>query len=203
VLAVISANILVFSITAFFVPSGVAYQGLMAGLPAEQANLEGTIVGVENYTIESLGDLSSALDGIGPGKGITIRTRVDTGDGFDERVFSLTTVEEPNATDSDKGFIGILGVSQDFGLRDGVTFPGLVYFFTGRSPDFFGLLFFLFLINLGVGAFNLLPLGPLDGGRMWRIVLDRFIPRHSKRIMNSLSWVLLLVLLLNFALALT
>ncbi len=203
VLAVISANILVFSITAFFIPSGVAYQGLMAGFPAEKANLTGTIVGMENYTIGSLGDLSSALDDIGPGRLIRIRTVVDIGSGSEERLFRLTTVEEPNATDSGKGFIGILGVSQDFGLRDGVASPELVYFFTGRSPDFFGLLFFLFLINLGVGAFNLLPLGPLDGGRMWRIVLDRLIPRHSKRVMNGLSWALLFVLLLNFAIALT
>ncbi len=203
VLAVISANILVFSITTFFVPAGVTYQGLMAGFPAEQANLTGTIVGIENYTIESLGDLSFALEDIGPGREIEIRTRMDTGSGFEEKSFWLTTVEEPNATEPGKGFIGILGVSQDFGLKEGVASPELVYFFTGRSPDFFGLLFFLFLINLGVGAFNLLPLGPLDGGRMWRIVLDRLIPRHSKRVMNGLSWALLFVLLLNFAIALT
>lgn len=203
VLAVVSANILVFSITTFFVPAGVAYQGLMAGFPAEQANLTGTIVGIENYTIESLGDLSSALEDIGPGRDIEIRTRVDTGSGSGERSFRLTTVEEPDATESGKGYIGISMVSQNFGLKEGVTSPELVYFFTGRSPDFFGLLFFLFLINLGVGAFNLLPLGPLDGGRMWKIVLDRLIPRHSKRVMNSLSWVLLFVLLLNFAVALT
>ena len=203
VLAVISANILVFSITTFFVPAGVTYQGLMAGFPAEQANLTGTIVGIENYTIESLGDLSFALEDIGPGREIEIRTRMDTGSGFEEKSFWLTTAEEPNATEPGKGFIGILGVSQDFGLKEGVASPELVYFFTGRSPDFFGLLFFLFLINLGVGAFNLLPLGPLDGGRMWRIVLDRLIPRHSKRVMNGLSWALLFVLLLNFAIALT
>jgi membrane-associated protease RseP (regulator of RpoE activity) len=203
VLAVISANILVFSITTFFVPAGVSYQGLMAGFPAEQANLTGTIVGIDNYTIESLEDLSSALEDIGPGKWITVRTRVDTGSGSTERLFSLTTAEEPNATGSGKGFIGISSVSQDFELREGVASPELVYFFTGRSPDFFGLLFFLFLINLGVGAFNLLPLGPLDGGRMWKIVLDKIIPRHSKIVMNGLGWVLLFVLMLNFALALT
>ncbi len=63
-----------------------------------------------------------------------------------------------------------------------------------------GLLFFLFLINLGVGAFNLLPLGPLDGGRMWKVVLDRYIPKHSKNIFKVLSYITLLVILFNFAL---
>ena len=56
-----------------------------------------------------------------------------TGSGYEERLFSLTTVEEPNATGSGKGFIGILGVSQDFSLREGVEFPELVYFFTWRG----------------------------------------------------------------------
>ncbi len=202
VLAVIAANVLVLSITAFFAPAGVAYNGLMEGFPAEHANLTGTIVGIENYSIETLGDLSLALGDIGPGREITIRTVTDERSGSDERLFSLSTVEDPGAEGSGKGFIGIVGVSQEFGLKDGVACPGIVYFFVGRSPDFFGLLFFLFLINLGVGAFNLLPLGPLDGGRMWRIVLDKYVPKHSNRIMNTLGWGLLLVLILNFALAL-
>jgi membrane-associated protease RseP (regulator of RpoE activity) len=203
VLALVSSYLLVFSITTFFAPAGTTYQGLMTGFPAEQVNLTGTIVGIENYTIGTVGDLSSTLDEIGPGRNIRVVTRVPYGQGFEERTFWLTTVEEPNVTGSGKGFIGIAGVYQDFVLRDGVACPELVYFFTGRSPSFFGLLFFLFLINLGVGAFNLLPLGPLDGGRMWRIVLDRIVPRHSKRVMNGLTWVLFFVLLLNFAIAFT
>ena len=203
VLAIVSSYLLVFSITAFFTPSGVAYQGLMAGFPAEGANLTGTIIGIDGYAIDNVGNLSTALEETGPGKQVEIRTRVPSGDGYEEESFLLTTVEDPDNPESGKGFIGIAGVYQDFVIRDDVAYPELVYFFTGRSPSFFGLLFFLFLINLGVGAFNLLPIGPLDGGRMWRIVLDKVIPGHSKMVMNGLSWVLLFVLLLNFAIAFT
>jgi membrane-associated protease RseP (regulator of RpoE activity) len=203
ILAIIAANLLVFSITTFFVPAGVNYQGLMVGYPAEQANLTGTIIGINNYTIEDLDDLSTALEEIGPEKQVTVTTRIGSGDDFEERRFSLKTVAEPNVTGSTKGFIGISAVSHDFRIKDDVSNPVLVQFFTGTSPQFFGLLFFLFLINIGVGAFNLLPLGPLDGGRMWRIILDKLIPKHSKFVMDRLSWIILFILLLNFAIALT
>ena len=33
----------------------------------------------------------------------------------------------------------------------------------------------------------MLPIGPLDGGRMWEIVLKRATPRHSKSIMKFVT----------------
>jgi len=36
-----------------------------------------------------------------------------------------------------------------------------------------GLLFWLFSLNIGIGVFNLLPLGPVDGGRMFLIVCEK------------------------------
>lgn len=60
-----------------------------------------------------------------------------------------------------------------------------------------GLLFWIFLINLGVGAFNLLPIKPLDGGRMWEILLTKLSRRHGKGVMRVLSYLTLLMLLFN------
>jgi len=42
-----------------------------------------------------------------------------------------------------------------------------------------GLLFWLFLLNLGIGLFNLLPIGPLDGGRMFQLVCFKFFKKKS------------------------
>ena len=42
-----------------------------------------------------------------------------------------------------------------------------------------GLLGFLALLNLGVGMFNLLPLGPLDGGRMFQLVLYKMFEKEK------------------------
>jgi len=64
------------------------------------------------------------------------------------------------------------------------------------------LFFWLFVLNLGVGLFNLVPLGPIDGGRMLLAVLQKFT--HEKRasaIWKSVSVGLLCVLITNVVVA--
>lgn len=39
---------------------------------------------------------------------------------------------------------------------------------------FYGLFYWLFLLSFGIGLFNLLPVGPVDGGRMLHAVLDKY-----------------------------
>ncbi|MEM4243090.1 MAG: site-2 protease family protein, partial [Candidatus Woesearchaeota archaeon] len=58
-----------------------------------------------------------------------------------------------------------------------------------------GLVFWLFALNLGVGLFNLVPLGPIDGGRMLHTTLSHFVHhRHAKRIWHSVSAVMLAII---------
>ncbi|MFH1445420.1 MAG: site-2 protease family protein [Nanoarchaeota archaeon] len=90
------------------------------------------------------------------------------------------------------GFIGIIGVYDVNELKtEFVAFAPVIEFTSG-------LLFFLFLINLGVGLANLLPIKPLDGGRMWHILLVRYIPKKADSIMKIVSWATLLILVGNF-----
>ena len=90
------------------------------------------------------------------------------------------------------GFIGITGVITNFELR-----PDLEPVRGGI--DFIqGLLFFLFLINLGVGIINLLPLKPLDGGRMWDAILQEYVPKQAGVIIRAVGALTLLLLLANF-----
>ncbi|MFW6025286.1 MAG: site-2 protease family protein [Candidatus Woesearchaeota archaeon] len=61
-----------------------------------------------------------------------------------------------------------------------------------------GLLFWLFLINFGVGTFNLLPMGPVDGGQMLRAVLEKYTSeKRSKIIFSVVSWFFFGLVLLN------
>lgn len=84
------------------------------------------------------------------------------------------------------GFIGISGIYQGLDLKA----PLKPY---KEFLDFLqGLLFWMFLINLGVGAFNLLPIRGLDGGRMWEILLKR------KWAIDCLSTITLFIILANF-----
>jgi len=50
------------------------------------------------------------------------------------------------------------------------------------------LLSWLFMISIGIGLFNLLPLGPVDGGRMFYTSLSIFI-KDEKKIKNIWSYV--------------
>lgn len=61
---------------------------------------------------------------------------------------------------------------------------------------FENLIYWLFLLNLGVGFFNLIPIGPIDGGRMLHVVLQKFMPhKHARRIWYSVSFVFLISIL--------
>jgi membrane-associated protease RseP (regulator of RpoE activity) len=59
---------------------------------------------------------------------------------------------------------------------------------------FFGLVEWLFILNLGVGLFNLVPLGPIDGGRMFHTILQRVLPHgHARRVWHSVSAMVLVM----------
>ena len=45
---------------------------------------------------------------------------------------------------------------------------------------------------------NLLPVNPLDGGKMWTVVLKRYVPKHAKKIMRALGYFILALLIANF-----
>ena len=132
-----------------------------------------------------------------PNETIAVVTEVLFEGQYHNRIFILNTTEDPN--DPEQGFIGITGVYPNMRIRDDVPYKGVVHFFTGTSPNYLGLLYFMFLINFGVGAFNLLPLGPLDGGRMWKVVLDKKLPKHSQKITRGLNVFVLFLLAFLFA----
>lgn len=113
--------------------------------------------------------------------------------GLEERADDrILTLESKLGDYKRPGFIGIGGVSTLVGLNPGLEgFEGPIVFIQG-------LLFWLFLINFGVGAANLLPIGPLDGGRMWGIVVKKIAKKNWKKIMSVVSYVTLAILIINF-----
>lgn len=184
----------------FFTPGGVGYTSLIKGYPAEKANLTGIITKIDNYTIKNMEDLSKALNEIGPNRTILIHTKIFN-QTWQKRTFRLVTVQSPE--NETKGFIGISNVYDFLELKPEYRgYEGIVYFFFGKPGFSPGLFTWLFLINLFVGLFNLLPLRPLDGGRMWEVVIEKITPKHTKTIMNVISGFIVLIIILDFALAL-
>jgi len=243
------------------VPTGVAYQGVFADYPAEEVNLTGMIIRIDDYDIRTTDDLSIALREIGHNKTVTIYTLTEDG----EESFTLKTAAQPEVgyapdawTDvvlnmeqyvpgttefagwvsgsqsndwastkyeisfweytkenyhglaekadqkiaelnvklqgfQQSGFIGISQVSTVAEVADEYkAYSGAIGFFSG-------LLFFIILINLGVGVANLLPIKPLDGGRMWDIVFKKYFPdARARSLTKALSLFTFLILIINF-----
>ncbi len=191
-LAGVSVLVLSYGFSGIYMPVGVGYNALIKDYPAEQVNLTGVIVGINNYTVLDSGDLRVALDSIGANKTITVYTVVyEKGEIRENKTFSLRTAERP---DNESG--GFIGISQIFDARD--LKAGLKPY-AGAINFTIGLLGFLFLINFFVGLVNLLPVKPLDGGRMWEILFQKAVPSHAKTAANIFGYFALVVLILNFA----
>jgi membrane-associated protease RseP (regulator of RpoE activity) len=105
----------------------------------------------------------------------------------------LDALNSELATKQRKGYIGILGVGNLNSLKPQyAAFAEPIGFFSG-------LFFWLFLINFGVGAFNMLPMLPLDGERVWRVILQRFVgQKRAAKVMQAFSLLALLLLLAFF-----
>ena len=61
------------------------------------------------------------------------------------------------------------------------------------------LFFWLYVISFGIGLFNLLPLGPLDGGRMFMIVIKNYIKQENigNIIIKTMTWFCLVLIFIN------
>ena len=56
----------------------------------------------------------------------------------------------------------------------------------------------IFMLNLGIGLFNLLPMKPLDGGYMLEILLSyRLSEQQYKPIVNALSVVMAMIIIFS------
>ncbi|MBN2101525.1 MAG: site-2 protease family protein [Candidatus Aenigmarchaeota archaeon] len=104
----------------------------------------------------------------------------------------ISEIERALEGRNEPGFIGIGGISAYHTLKDD-------YKNAESGISFFqGLLFFLFILNLGVGLANLLPIIPLDGGKMWDDLLKKYIPARAELITKILAWSVFLIIIAGF-----
>ncbi len=103
----------------------------------------------------------------------------------------LSILENKLAKQRHPGIIGISNVRTNLELRPSLS--GYRY-----AIDFLeGLLWWLFLINAGVGAFNLLPVNILDGGRMWELVFMRLSKKHYKKMLKYSTMAMGALIIIN------
>ncbi|MBI2139858.1 site-2 protease family protein [Candidatus Woesearchaeota archaeon] len=173
-----------------FEPDGVTVKGFSGNnsFPAERAGIRaGELVQrINNSPILFIEDFKKALDGKKPGEKISLRTNTS----------SYTIALSANPEDAGKGYLGIYveqhtRVKPGFAEKYGVWVSSLFLWFAG-------LLMWLYILNLGIGLFNLVPLGPLDGGRMFFVALQHFFgDKKAKTIARKVSAALLLMLVVT------
>lgn len=158
--------------------------------PASLAGLQedDLILGVDELSTLNLEEFSNYVETKEPGDRITIVTN---------RTESVVVLGE-NPQNKNKGYIGIT-FTQDSKLKEsfvekyGEFTPKLLYW----TYEFF---FWLYLLNIGIGLFNLVPLGPVDGGRMLKVVLlSWFKEKKALKIWKTISLVFLGIILYMLA----
>ncbi len=100
----------------------------------------------------------------------------------------------------EKPMLGVLAkpnsiIRDGFKQRYGKLIPKAIIWIVGLAE-------WLFILSLGIGLFNLVPLGPIDGGRMLKTVLYKYFSQdRAQRIFVFVSTICLFALFSNIFLA--
>ncbi|HLF54846.1 MAG TPA: site-2 protease family protein [Candidatus Nanoarchaeia archaeon] len=150
-----------------FDEKGVELVSVSADGPAGLAGLaEGDVITqVDGQIVVSPHNLSSVLNSSIPGAQVSVKTL--------DKSISVTLGENPK--NASLAFLGVnvkpfVEPKESFVAKYGVLLPKFLKWFAG-------LIFWLFMLNIGIGLFNLLPIGPLDGGRMFQLVCFKFFKK--------------------------
>ena len=171
---------------------GVAVTGVMESYPAELAGIkEGEIIqGIDSTQLGYLSNFSNILQNKAAGEVVLIKT--------DKAMYSITLAENPE--NKSKGYLGVY-VQQSKKTKDSFKER-----FGGVIPDIIlwlaGLAYWLYVLNLGIGLFNLVPIGPLDGGRMLGVALLKYFKKETAdKIWKFTGAFFLTLVLINLAFA--
>ena len=145
------------------------------------------IVDLNNVSITSVENLTALLNASSPGDVV----KVDTLNR------SLSVVLGSNPKNASKAYLGIgakpyLVPNSVFVEKYGAWLPSVLRWLAG-------LIFWLFMLNVGIGLFNLLPIGPLDGGRMLQLVCFKLFKNKATalRVWSFVSFVFVALILAN------
>ncbi|MGV8162708.1 MAG: site-2 protease family protein [Candidatus Nanoarchaeia archaeon] len=159
---------------------------------------EGEIIfAINDVEVRSLFNLSDALRNVTPGQGVLLRT--------DEGIKQVTLGANPG--NESLPYLGVFlnhHVEGNNKVADNKVFSTVYFWLFGNPYDLrfnqgLGMIGWIFVISLGIGIVNLLPLGPMDGGRMYILMLEKYMNKkkaHRVWAVTSMVLVFLLVLLI-------
>ena len=183
IIALLLFSLISAGIPNYFAEDGIEIDRIVSDSPSDGILKEGMVLqAIDGVKIN---DSQSYVDTVGsfkPGDNISIQT--------DQGTYSVVLGKNPN--NESVGFFGIQA-NKHFKLVDDSLGPLPWVLF-----ELLDLFQWIFMLNLGIGLFNLLPIKPLDGGYMLQILLsykmseEKYIP-----IVNTLSVVLAMVIVFS------
>lgn len=168
-------------LNAAYTPLGVEVVTVQDGGRADLAGLQsGDIVtSVDGERVMNVKEMSAELANRGVGAVVSLKTK--------DASFSVVLNESKTLGISARPYSV---PNSEFVRSYGSWSPHVVKWVSG-------LLFWLFMLNLGIGLFNLLPLGPLDGGRMFQLVCLKVSKKHGLRVWSFVSFSLAALIIVN------
>ena len=145
-----------------FTVDGLTVSGVDSEFPAHQAGLQvgDTILEIDNIPASNLTGLYSTLTEKKPGDTAEFQLQ--------DRTLEITATQNPDNSQD-----GRFGFSFEPVLTKNVWYATpiqMIYTFLSWT----------FVLSLGIGLFNLLPIGPIDGGKMFKEVLDRVFKKKER-----------------------
>jgi membrane-associated protease RseP (regulator of RpoE activity) len=166
---------------ALFVADGMAITQVAEGSPAAITGLAvgELITQIDGIAVRSVKDFEQAFSAKKPGDAISITT--------------ATGSKEAALAGTEKSYLGVQ-VEEAKHLKESVI-ANHGWLLPRAFVWLVDLVFWLFVLNLGVGLFNLVPLGPIDGGRMFHTALQHVVHhRHARTVWHATSVVMLAII---------
>jgi membrane-associated protease RseP (regulator of RpoE activity) len=137
--------------------------------PAEKSGIKiGEIIQqVDDEPTPYVNNLSSALRSKKPNDVVLVKT--------DKSTYEIKLARNPE--NESLAYIGAF-LEQSTKIKDDIK-ANYGKFLPNALIWISGLFVILFILNLGIGLFNLVPIGPLDGGRMLQLVLHRIFDKEK------------------------
>lgn len=164
----------------FYEADGIKVKEVLKGSAAEAAGLKAPFI-LNVINGEETINASQFLEATSKVKvGQEVNLETDKGE--------FVLVARESEENKSRGFIGIRDfevntkVKEDAEKDYGEFLPKFVHWINM-------LVFWLFIVNVGIGLFNLLPLGPVDGGRMFLVASLFFFRNNFKKAQNFWSLV--------------
>ncbi len=174
----------VYLFNTIYTPIGVNY-AVIPNTTAEKIGLSGYIIRINNETIESVDDFASFMMNTKPNETIEIETSNGT--------FLATLTSHPE--NSTRGFLGVTSLENVYKNKISNSLASKIEISVFEKT--ITLFSWVQILSLGVGIANMLPIKPLDGGKIYEELFKHYAKKRWKVFYNIFSLTVLGLLLFN------